>query len=121
MSRAKSFFNDYAADFNEIYGTDNSFANNILNPILRKSMMLRFERTLMYCQPTKDKSALDIGCGPGHYSVALAKNGIQKVVGLDFSDEMIKIAKAKSSAENVSDTCHFIASLFIASGNFCSQ
>jgi len=108
MSEAKTFFNNYATEFSEIYGTDNSFINTILNPILRKSMRLRFEKTMMYCQPMHGKTALDIGCGPGHYSVALAKSGADKVVGLDFSSEMIKIAKGKASLAAISDKCHFI-------------
>ncbi|HWY39347.1 MAG TPA: class I SAM-dependent methyltransferase, partial [Chthoniobacterales bacterium] len=37
-------------------------------------------------------SVLDVGCGPGYVSAAAAERGA-KPVGLDFSTEMIAIAK----------------------------
>jgi len=37
---------------------------------------------------------LDVGCGAGEKSIYLAKNGL-KVIGMDFSEEMIKIAKER--------------------------
>jgi len=37
--------------------------------------------------------ALDIGCGGGIYSQALADLGVDSVIGIDFSEEMLKGAK----------------------------
>ncbi len=108
MNKVEQFFDKYAYDFDAIYGTNQSFINNILNPILRKSMRTRFEKTLLYSQPMRGKTALDIGCGPGHYSIALVKSGAKNIVGIDFSEEMIKIAKGKASSSTISDKCHFI-------------
>src|SRR5260370_42458566 len=39
-------------------------------------------------------SILDVGCGPGYVSVAAAERGAIPI-GLDFSEEMIAIAKKK--------------------------
>ncbi len=108
MNRVEQFFDRYAYDFDAIYGTSQSFLNRILNPILRKSMRTRYEKTLLYSQPVKGKTALDIGCGPGHYSIAFAENGAEKVVGIDFSEEMIKIAKERVATLGLSDKCQFI-------------
>lgn len=108
MSKVEQFFDNYANDFDAIYGTNQSFINQLLNPILRKSMRTRYEKTLAYCQPMEGKTAIDIGCGPGHYSIALAKNGAKKIIGIDFSKEMIKIAKANVSLSQVSEKCQFI-------------
>lgn len=108
MSKVEQFFDKYANDFNAIYGTNQSFINRVLNPVLRKSMRTRYEKTLIYCQPMEGKTALDIGCGPGHYSIALAKNGAKKIIGIDFSKEMIKIAKANASLSQLSEKCQFI-------------
>ena len=108
MSKVEQFFDNYANDFDAIYGTNQSLINQLLNPILRKSMRTRYEKTLAYCQPMEGKTALDIGCGPGHYSIALAKNGAKKIIGIDFSKEMIKIAKANASLSQVSEKCQFI-------------
>src|SRR2546428_11968017 len=39
-------------------------------------------------------SILDVGCGPGYVSAAAAERGAMPI-GLDFSEEMIAIAKKK--------------------------
>lgn len=44
--------------------------------------------------PLKPKSALDLGCGEGRHSIALAKLGID-VIGVDFSGKNIKRANSK--------------------------
>ena len=93
MSEAQVFFDGYARDFDAIYGTRRSITN-ILNPILRRSMRSRYDKTLLYSQPLTGKTALDIGCGPGHYSIALAGLGARKVLGIDFAQEMITLARA---------------------------
>ena len=59
------------------------------------------------------KKVFDIGCGPGHYSIALSKAGAKRVTGIDFADEMINIAKQRSKEENVFHKCEFqIADIF---------
>jgi 2-polyprenyl-3-methyl-5-hydroxy-6-metoxy-1,4-benzoquinol methylase len=50
---------------------------------------------------------LDIGCGPGHYSVALAKNGAARVYGIDFADEMIAIAARNAASAGLNGRCQF--------------
>ncbi len=108
MNRVEKFFDRYAYDFDAIYGTSQSLLNRLLNPILRKSMRTRFEKTLLYSEPIKGLTALDIGCGPGHYSIAFAENGAANVVGLDFSEEMIKIASKRVASLELADRCRFI-------------
>lgn len=44
----------------------------------------------------RGKKVLDAGCGGGFYSLWLSRNGA-KVLGIDGSEEMIKIAKEKAS------------------------
>src|SRR6516164_1279538 len=39
-------------------------------------------------------SILDVGCGPGYVSAAATERGVN-AIGLDFSEEMIGIAKEK--------------------------
>ena len=39
---------------------------------------------------------LDLGCGMGHYSKYIKDKGFE-VVGIDFSNEMLKIAKENES------------------------
>jgi 2-polyprenyl-3-methyl-5-hydroxy-6-metoxy-1,4-benzoquinol methylase len=44
-------------------------------------------------------SVLDLGCGPGWTSLFLARAGFE-VVGLDISERMIEIARARAADEN---------------------
>ena len=82
-SNVREFFDSYAHDFNAIYGNSNSVANAIINRLFRQAMKLRYQKTLEACAPIAGRSVLDIGCGPGHYSVALAKLGAAEVLGIE--------------------------------------
>ena len=92
MKENKSFWNRYASDFDSIYGTKNSWFNNIINKLFRKTMKIRFEKTLQIV-PKDEVSVIDIGCGPGHYCFSLAKAGVRNIKGIDFSETMISLAK----------------------------
>lgn len=48
----------------------------------------------------KGMRVLDVGCGTGNFSIKLAKMGC-KVIGIDVSKEMLKIAETKSKAESL--------------------
>jgi len=54
-------------------------------------------RLLHHLNPEKSKSYLDIGCGTGNYTIALHKKGF-RLVGLDPSDRMLKVAKTQCNA-----------------------
>jgi len=51
----------------------------------------------------KDKKILDLGCGTGRYAIPLAKKGA-KVTAVDFSKEMISIAKKKAKENKLNVT-----------------
>lgn len=106
---ADKFFSSYAHDFDSIYGgSERGIVSRFLDRLFRKSMWLRYQRSLAGCQPVAGKSILDVGCGPGHYSVALAKQGAARVVGLDFADGMLVIANANAAKEGVTSRCQFL-------------
>ncbi len=106
-SNVSTFFNKYAHDFNAIYGNANNWFDTIINKLFRRSMELRYQKTLEGCSQIVGASVLDIGCGPGHYSVALAKMGAKEVVGIDFSEEMLQVAKNRAVNEGVGSICKF--------------
>jgi ubiquinone/menaquinone biosynthesis C-methylase UbiE len=110
--RTDTFFHGYAADFDAIYGTSTGPVTAVINRLFRKSMRLRYEKTIEGCSPIQGRSVLDIGCGPGHYSVQLAKRGAGKIVGVDFADGMLDIARKHAAAEGVGDKCEFIKADF---------
>lgn len=113
-NRTSQFFDSYAHDFNAIYGNSNTFVNRWINRYLRASMRMRYEKTIAGCSPIEGKTVLDIGCGPGHYSVALAKKGAARVFGIDFADEMISIAEKNAQQAGVQDRCKFARHDFLA-------
>jgi 2-polyprenyl-3-methyl-5-hydroxy-6-metoxy-1,4-benzoquinol methylase len=112
-TRTATFFDGYAGDFSAIYGNDHTPLNAIVNRVFRKSMRLRYERSLAGCNPIEGKTVIDIGCGPGHYSVALAARGASRVLGVDFAPGMIEISKKRAESANVSDRCTFTLGDFL--------
>lgn len=51
--------------------------------------------------------ALDLGCGTGVVSLALARRGFD-VLGVDHSEDMLAIAERKLAVTNLRDTCRFV-------------
>lgn len=112
--RTSEFFQSYARDFDAIYGTRNTWLNRLINTFWRRSMKLRFEETLRGCDPIYGKRVLDVGCGPGHYAVALAQGGAGQILGLDFAPEMLDLARARAEEAGVADRCRFELGDFLA-------
>jgi SAM-dependent methyltransferase len=106
-SRTQGFFHQYAGDFDAIYSTQNGLVNGIVNNVFRKSMKLRFQDSVENCAPIEGKTVLDVGCGPGHYSITLAKRGARRAVGIDFADGMLKIARQHAEQAGVGNRCEF--------------
>ncbi|MCK5124718.1 MAG: class I SAM-dependent methyltransferase [candidate division Zixibacteria bacterium] len=112
--KTSKFFNDYAHDFSAIYGSGTGIIQRVISYLFRRSMRLRYQSTIEGCQPTQGKSVLDIGCGPGHYGIVLAKMGISEAIGIDFAPGMIKIAKENAIQKKVEEKCDFIAGDFLS-------
>lgn len=106
-SNVAEFFDKYAVDFNAIYGGRNGFLNNLINKHFRKSMMLRFIKTIEGCYPVDGKKIIDIGCGAGHYAVTLAKKGAAYIYGIDFAQGMIDLARKHAQQSGVGNKCKF--------------
>ncbi|MFO0666622.1 MAG: class I SAM-dependent methyltransferase [Polyangiaceae bacterium] len=112
--RTADFFHGYAGGFNAIYGNTNNWFNTAINTAFRGAMRERFERSVAGCSPTIGATILDVGCGPGHYGVALAQRGAKEVVGIDFAPGMLATAKANATKAGVEDKCSFIQGDFVA-------
>lgn len=65
------------------------------NPLLLSSYGFVYEWLASHC---KDKKVLDYGCGNGIHSIFPAKNGAE-VVGIDLSEESLKIARERVRRE----------------------
>lgn len=53
----------------------------------------------------KGKRMLDLGCGYGWYSIYAMENGASSVVGIDISQNMLKVAKEKTHFSEVEYIC----------------
>jgi ubiquinone/menaquinone biosynthesis C-methylase UbiE len=107
IDRTQGFFHQYAGDFDAIYSNRGGLIDGVLNNLFRKSMKLRFHSTIEGCSPIEGKSVLDVGCGPGHYSITLAQRGAGRVVGIDFADGMLERAAQHARQAGVGDRCEF--------------
>ncbi len=107
------FFNTYAEKFDTLGGGRAPFHSSLFNRIFRRSMQLRFDKTLTACMPLEGRTVLDIGCGPGHYSIALARLGAGKVVGLDFAENMLSLAARHAAEAGVTPRCEFLKADFM--------
>ena len=114
QQRVSGFFDSYAADFDAIYGNRHTMVNRLVNKYLRKSMRVRFEKTIAGCDPIAGRSVVDIGCGPGHFSVELARRGASHVFGLDFAEAMLDVAREHAQAAGVADRCTWAKADFMA-------
>src|SRR3984885_14651366 len=66
------------------------------------------ERLKALAGQLRSKRALDLGCGAGHVSFALAHGGAQRVTAYDPSAEMLEVVAqvaAERGLEQVIDTC----------------
>jgi len=63
---------------------------------LGSPMLIEVPYILELIGDVRGKKVLDVGCGTGFYSLWLSEKGA-KVLGIDSSEEMIKIAKEKAS------------------------
>ncbi|MCR6544839.1 class I SAM-dependent methyltransferase [Dehalobacterium formicoaceticum] len=67
---------------------------------LEESSFLQLLETYKMLNP--DASVLDVGCGTGSYTTAIARK-CKDAIGLDFSPEMIEIAKRKAADERINN------------------
>lgn len=92
--KVKKYFEVGARNFDEIYdwmsGTSDKTLKRLINKLFRKGMVERFKIALEECKP--QKSVLDIGCGSGRISLAIAEKGAN-VTGIDYSSQMIELAR----------------------------
>jgi len=103
----KEYFSKKAKNFDAIYSEETNFILRYLNKKLRWDIIERMNLAFHILRQDFITSILDIGCGSGRLSVKLAKEG-KKVVGIDYSSNMIKLArefKNKEKVENVEFIC----------------
>jgi len=107
--RVKAFFDKQARQFDAYYLDESKpLSWKILDFIFRRSIHARLILTLEECKSPRPVKILDVGCGSGRCAVKLLRQGAATLTGIDFSPEMIKIAKELGQEYRVQDRCHFV-------------
>ncbi len=102
----QDYFVRHATRFNGLYGGDN-MATRLFDKTFRRPMFDRYVFTVEELAAGKNKKYLDLGCGSGRYSVALAQLGA-KVTALDFSDAMLVLAEKYTRESGQSSNINYV-------------
>ncbi len=70
-------------------------------PFLTKGTTTSDVKEILKEIPWKNKRVLDVGCGTGLFAYKAAKKGAKKVLGIDYSNEAIKIANETYRQSNL--------------------
>jgi ubiquinone/menaquinone biosynthesis C-methylase UbiE len=106
-SIVRRHFDRAAARFDAVYDENKPAYQRVIDRMFRRVVVERFQLILNLAPLPGDWEVLDVGCGSGRYALALAREGARRVVGVDFAEEMIKIARAESERLDLADRCEF--------------
>ena len=101
----RDYFKRTAVTFDDLYGEDQQ-AKTLFNRIFRKAIYWRFDLTFEALKDGAGKRYLDIGCGSGRHATLLAERGAH-VTGVDFSEEMLEMARQYAESRNASARTDF--------------
>jgi ubiquinone/menaquinone biosynthesis C-methylase UbiE len=107
LDMVRNRFESEALDFDAIYRQDRGIFHTWFNRTFRKPVFERYEITFQTVGDPRGKTILDIGCGSGIYGVNFALKGARCVLGIDFSSQMIKLARRRASEYGVEHICQF--------------
>ncbi len=85
--KMKNDWNTMAKAYEEFNNTEDSYSFNIEWPCIKELL-----------PNLNGKNVVDLGCGTGIFTFLLEKSCPAKIVGIDFSEEMLEIAKEKAKA-----------------------
>ena len=93
--KVRAFFDRRARAFDSYYLPESkSLFLKILDFLFRGSIERRLRLTVEECSQEKDLAVLDVGCGSGRAMARLLEGGAKEVIGVDFSPEMLRLARA---------------------------
>lgn len=112
--KVRVHFDDDAERFDSIYRSKKGIVARFIDDFWRGVVQKRLELNVEMLRPFDGKKILDVGCGSGRFCIAFAKEGASRVVGVDFAEVMIDIAKELAKENNVSEVCEFRVGSFPA-------
>ena len=113
LDTVRQRFERDAQSFDAIYRLERSPFWRWVNMTLRKAVFERYTITFDQAGDVTGKKILDVGCGSGVYAVDFARRGARHVVGVDFSNNMLKLAAQEAEQHQVADRCTFVQADFL--------
>jgi SAM-dependent methyltransferase len=113
MKAGKEYWDREARAFDAIYSGKKSRLGKWLDRIFRWDMFGRFHYAMRQAEPAEGRSFLDAGCGSGWYSLELARRGARMVVGVDFSEKIVALARERAEKELLADRATFVVADFM--------
>jgi len=108
----ESYFQLRANSFHELYEKDQPVRYRI-NRLIRRAIFERVTLTVNEFRGWQAFTVLDVGCGSGRNSVAFVNAGAERVVGIDFSERMLEIAREFSHTHGARAKCEFVKGDFM--------
>lgn len=105
--QVRDHFEADATRFDAIYDEDKTPLRRFIDNVWRGVVRHRLTLTLDKLAPLEGTSVLDVGTGSGRYCLAYAQQGASRVVGIDFAEAMIDIARSQADRLGLSDRCEF--------------
>lgn len=106
LERLEKYFDRVAEGFDAIYSGHKPLPSRAWDRLTRRSLHERLDYCLAVLSPLDGRSVLDVGCGSGRGSVALAERGAT-VVGIDVSSRMLEMARVLARDQKVDGHCTF--------------
>jgi ubiquinone/menaquinone biosynthesis C-methylase UbiE len=101
------YFDKTAVSFDSLYEEEDRLWYYV-NRVFRPALYDRVRLTVNEMTGLSDFTLLDIGCGSGRNSVTFLRAGARQVVGIDFAESMLGLAKQYSAANGVASQCEFV-------------
>ena len=111
--KVRDYFDERMAAYDAFYDEPSRFGR-WFNRTFRKAVYLRRDQTAILAERYQCRTLLDVGCGSGQNSVWFVRHGIERVLGLDFSAEMIEEARTLALRAGVTDRCDFQQQDFVS-------
>jgi SAM-dependent methyltransferase len=109
----RSWFDREARRFDAIYEARKPPLQRLVDRLFRGVVMERFRIVTALAPLPGEWTALDVGCGPGRYALALAQAGARRVLGVDAAPAMIELARGAAAQAGVGERCTFVVSPFL--------